>query len=221
MKFLATQSNKLGVHHCLAREVRKWPGGAWFVQFARQWWGNGDGSDQWQRVVMNEHVRKLVASLGPQQLDVLEVSGGNWPTQGYFRSYRAVSYPDFDICKDTLDQHFDLIIVEQVFEHLLWPYRAGCHVYEMLRPGGHFLISTPFMIPIHECPHDCTRWTATGLRHFLAECGFDLDRVNAFAWGNLACVKANLKRWQIYQRWRHARRNEPRYPVQVWALAKK
>ena len=70
-----------------------------------------------------------------------------------------------------LDDTFDLIIAEQVFEHLLWPYRAARNVHRMLRPGGSFLITTPFLVKIHPVPNDCSRWTETGMKHLLAEAG--------------------------------------------------
>ena len=221
VQFPAVNQHRVELRHKVARKMSHWRSGHFVVQLVRQFYGNGTVAEQWQRVVMNDHIRELVRSLEPSNLDVLEVSGNTWPAEGYFRSYRCASFPEFDICEDSLGQRFDLIIAEQVFEHLLWPYRAGRNVYDMLRPGGHFLISTPFLIPIHECPYDCTRWTPTGLRYFLAECSFALEHVQTFSWGNQCCVKANLKRWQIYSPWWHSRRNEARYPLQVWALAKK
>lgn len=52
-----------------------------------------------------------------------------------FAEYISTTYPDFDICEGALPDTFDLVIAEQVFEHLLWPYRAGKDVYDMLDRG--------------------------------------------------------------------------------------
>jgi hypothetical protein len=120
-----------------------------------------------------------------------------------------------------LPETFDLIIAEQVFEHLAWPYRAARNIHRMLNGGGLFLVTTPFLLRIHDAPIDCSRWTPTGIRYFLAECGFPLDGVNAYSWGNRACVRANFTRWQKYQAWRHSLADEPEFPVVVWALAQK
>jgi hypothetical protein len=114
-----------------------------------------------------------------------------------------------------------LIIAEQVFEHLLWPYRAGKNVHRMLNQGGYFLITTPFLVRIHSGPTDCSRWTETGIRYFLAECGFSLERIQTGSWGNRACVRANFSQWSRYRRLVHSLRNEPSFPVVVWALAQK
>jgi SAM-dependent methyltransferase len=177
---------------------------------------------QWGRVVMNRSCRELVEGLGPEKLDVLEISGDDWGKLSYpFKSFRSANYPEYDVCADPLaDQQFDLIIAEQVFEHLLWPYRAGKNVYQMLRPGGHFLISTPFLVKVHAHPIDCSRWTEMGMKYLLAECGFPIQKIQTFSWGNRACVKAGFKRWARYHWWRSLR-NEPEFPYDVWALAQK
>ncbi|MEE3502312.1 methyltransferase domain-containing protein [Acidiphilium acidophilum] len=131
-----------------------------------------------------------------------------------------MNYPAYDICNDRLDRQFDLVIADQVFEHLLWPYRAGRHVFDMVKPGGHFMVMTPFLIRIHDVPVDCSRWTETGIRYFLAECGFELETVRTGAWGNRDALKANLVSWARVG-WRKQFPNEPAYPQSIWALARK
>src|SRR5690242_5655345 len=86
---------------------------------------DADSDDQWARIVMNRETRALVQGLTPGKLDVLEISGTTWEQNFPFKSYTVAEYPEFDICKDVLDQKFDLIIAEQVFEHLTHPYRAA------------------------------------------------------------------------------------------------
>jgi SAM-dependent methyltransferase len=180
----------------------------------------GADSPQWSRVVMLEQMRRLVRGINPEQLDAVEISGEGWRNFG-FGSYRAVHYPDFDICEAPLPETYDLVIAAQVFEHLLWPYRAGRNVLEMLRPGGYFLISTPFLFPIHGAPVDCSRWTETGLKYFLAECGFPLENCVTGSWGNRSCVKRYLRWGARYRKGWHSLRNEPSTPIVVWALARK
>jgi SAM-dependent methyltransferase len=193
------------------------------VQLDQRTHSVGPSRNQWGRIVMNRETRDLIGSLPPPTtLDVLEISGTVWEKLMPFKSYRSCYYPEFDICDMTLDQTFDLIIAEQVFEHLLWPYRAGKHVYQMLNPGGHFLITVPFLLRIHDYPVDCTRWTETGLKYFLAECGFPLDNIRTGSWGNRACVRANFgANWASYRSRFHSLENEPDFPIHVWALAQK
>ena len=75
------------------------------------------------------------------------------------------------------------------------------------------------MIWQHAAPVDCSRWTELGMKHFLDECGFPWDGIKAASWGNRACVKANFNCW-ARRGWFGSLRNEPDFPVVVWALAR-
>jgi SAM-dependent methyltransferase len=181
--------------------------------------------EQWARVVMYRELFAEVDKLGPDNISALEVSAGGssspWRKFG-FAEYAATEYPQFDICRDKMEMQFDLIIADQVFEHLHWPYRAARNVFAMLRPGGYFINTTPFLIRIHDVPVDCSRWTELGIKYLLAEAGFELDNIRTGSWGNLACVRANLaaRAWARVG-WGKPMHNEPDYPIAVWAIAKK
>lgn len=175
----------------------------------------------WVRVVMYDRAFAFLRSLGPEGLDTLEISGGpQWVREFKFRSYTKTEFPDFDICSATLPRQFDLIIADQVFEHLPWPYRAGRNVHAMLKPGAHFVIATPFLVRVHSVPIDCTRWTEQGLSYFLQECGFPQALIETGSWGNRACVKANFRSWPK-PGFFGSLVNEPDFPVMVWAFAQK
>jgi SAM-dependent methyltransferase len=183
--------------------------------------GLGAKEEHWVRVIMNRETRKMIEKLNLNDFEVLEISGSAWKSRFDYRSYQSVQFPEFDICKNPLAQKFDLIIAEQVFEHLLWPYKAGKNVYSMLNPGGYFLITTPFLLRIHPSPHDCSRWSETGLKYLLAECGFSIENIQSGSWGNRKCIISNLGKWTAYNPFFHSLKNEPFYPGVVWALAKK
>jgi SAM-dependent methyltransferase len=181
---------------------------------------------QWARVVMYRELFEYVRGLQPEKLSMLEISPGEegqnspWRKLGFGR-YESFDYPEFDICKDRLDREFDVIVADQVFEHLLWPYRAARNVYAMLKPGGRFINTTPFLVPVHHVPVDCSRWTELGMKHFLAEAGFELERVRTGSWGNLECVRANLTHLGVHAGWHRQFVNEPDFPIVVWAIAEK
>jgi SAM-dependent methyltransferase len=178
--------------------------------------------NHWCRVVMNAATLNLVRDIQPEQKDILEISGRAWHDLVPHRSYRSVQYPSFDICAGTLgNETFDLIIAEQVFEHLPYPYRAGKNIYSMLRPGGYLMITTPFLIKIHKSPHDCSRWSEEGLKFLMEECGFDPKRIITGSWGNRLCVVANFMTWPEYIPDIHPIDNEPDFPMVVWMLAQK
>lgn len=175
----------------------------------------------WSRVVMDSQTEMMIKSLDFTRFRTLEISGEKWGKIFDFREYKTLSYPTLDICRAPLDETFDLIIAEQVWEHLLWPYRATKNVYEMLSKGGYFLLTTPFLLRIHKSPYDCSRWTETGLKYLLAEAGFPLEHIRTGAWGNRRCIKANFRRWMPYRSFLHSLQNEPDFPIVVWAIAQK
>jgi SAM-dependent methyltransferase len=188
----------------------------------RRWFHPGAGV-QWCRIVMNQELSRFIRSLDCPNIDALEISGSGSQERFKFRSYRATQYPDYDVCSGPLArEQFDLIIAEQVFEHVLRPDHATASVYQMLRPGGIFVISTPFLLKVHGAPSDLYRWTEYGMRQLLENGGF---RVIATAsWGNRQCLLADLKpglEWTIFNPRRHSLHNEPQFPIVVWAFAEK
>ena len=182
----------------------------------------GRSTTHWCRVVMHARTSELVSHFDTASMDALEISGNLWHANRQWKSFQRVSYPQFDVCRGVIyDRQFDIIFAEQVFEHLLYPYRAGRNVYRMLQPGGYFLLTLPFLLKIHEFPSDCTRWTPQGLLYFLEECGFERTRITTESWGNRACIYANSESWVEYEPGIHDLTNEPAFPIVVWALAQR
>jgi SAM-dependent methyltransferase len=170
---------------------------------------------------MDRETEQFVRGQNYPAFHVLEISGAKWKDFG-FASYEIGEYPAYDVCKGPLrTSAFDLVIAEQVLEHVLWPFRAVRHVFEMLRPGGIFLVTTPFLLRIHNHPVDCSRWTEVGIKHLLAEGGFSLNNITTGAWGNRACIRANFPEWKNWTKSTDSLENEPDFPVVVWAFARK
>jgi SAM-dependent methyltransferase len=179
----------------------------------------GFDATHWVRVRAYRECHGWLTDIGLERLDVLEIAPGHYWQHLPFRSYSAVDLPEFDVCRDVLDKRFDLIIADQVFEHVTRPWTGARNVRAMLRPGGYFLIIVPFLLKVHSYPHDCTRWTETGLKWLLVDAGFDEGRIRTGSWGNRRCVIANLRRgWRMWG-WGRGLRNEPEFPVMTWALA--
>jgi hypothetical protein len=71
---------------------------------------------------------------------------------------------------------------------------------------------------VHPAPRDYWRFTPDGLRVLLESAGLDVPEVMSL--GNRRCVKANLLVWASKPRWA-SDVNEPEFPVNVWAIARK
>lgn len=180
------------------------------------------------RIVMRQQSRQWIKDLQPANLRVAEISG-KWGEYFPFHSYEAFRYPEYDICAgpfaDAKGQvrKFDLIIADQVWEHLDRPYAALKNVRKMLRRGGYFYIATPFFIPYHGAPIDCSRWSARGLRNLLIEGGFAEDEIRSAQWGNRAAARRNLETpWPPeYDAATDDLTDDPEFPLTAWALARK
>ncbi|WP_432688349.1 class I SAM-dependent methyltransferase [Pseudooceanicola sp. C21-150M6] len=177
---------------------------------------------------MRRSSRRWIKALTPSRLTVAEISG-KWGESFSFRSYEIFRYPEYDICAGPfLDEagqprKFDLILADQVWEHLDRPYSAIRNVLKMLRKGGHFYIATPFFIPYHGAPIDCSRWSARGMTNLLIEGGFAPDAIRAEQWGNRAAALRNLETpWPPeYRDGEDDLENDPLFPMVTWALAQK
>ncbi len=66
-----------------------------------------------------------------------------------------------------VDAAFDVVLCTEVLEHLVEPQRAVDEMFRVLAPGGQLLLTTRFLFPIHDAPHDYFRYTKYGLRHLL------------------------------------------------------
>jgi SAM-dependent methyltransferase len=177
----------------------------------------------WARIALFEECDKFIKNtFDLNSSEVLAVSsGGHFGDLG-FKNCKVTTFPEFDICVDQLDQKFDLIVADQIFEHVKFPHRAGKNVYDMLKPGGWFLVATPFFIKIHPQPLDCCRWTPDGVKYLLMECGFSEDRILTNSWGNRFYIIEQLcVPWWPRRGFLGSLKNEKEYPVVVWAFAQK
>jgi SAM-dependent methyltransferase len=179
-----------------------------------------DPSQHLVRMVMNEAIAEHLAALHPPSKRAVEISGTAQSELGW-QSFEALVFPDFDLCGPLAHrQRYDVVICEQVLEHVADPWAAVRNLRELCEPGGHVVVSTPFMIRVHELPiyamHDYWRFTPRGLRTLLEGAGLEVIEVGS--WGNSAAVVGNLHRWSAYRPW-HPMDNAADLPVQVWAFA--
>lgn len=165
---------------------------------------------------MNADATRTFADLGPQRLDVVEISGSFWADLPW-KSRVALQYPEFDLCDASTDlPQYDLVICEQVLEHVEDPITAVKTLRRLCKPSGHVFVSTPFLLRIHDRPADYWRFTPAGLLRLL-HCG-GLEPLWVRSWGNRHVVRANFDKWAIALPW-SSLRNEMDLPVVVWALA--
>jgi SAM-dependent methyltransferase len=111
-----------------------------------------------------------------------QVTGIDWPQTRHEAGYIDV-YADLNEPIDLADSSFDTILSSSVLEHIwrhdvLWGEMA-----RTLKPGGHLILSVPFVYALHEVPHDYFRWTRFALEKACSECGLEPVRLEPYGGG--------------------------------------
>jgi SAM-dependent methyltransferase len=72
------------------------------------------------------------------------------------------------------DDFFDSVFSSEVFEHLFNIKEILLEINRVLKPGGHLLITVPFVWEEHEIPYDFARYSSYGIEFLLKESGFEI-----------------------------------------------
>lgn len=75
------------------------------------------------------------------------------------------------------DNSFDVVVSQEVFEHLPDPWAALAEVSRTLKPGGRLYLQVPFVIGYHSGPADYWRFTHEGLERLIEGSGLRIDRL--------------------------------------------
>lgn len=100
-----------------------------------------------------------------------------------------------------LNECADTVLALEVLEHVADAEALVTEAARVLVPGGQFILSVPFLYPLHDAPHDYQRWTPFGLRHLLCTTGFEITSLETKGWPlatgvlllNLALAKTVLE----------------------------
>ncbi|HEY5952018.1 MAG TPA: class I SAM-dependent methyltransferase [Kofleriaceae bacterium] len=103
----------------------------------------------------------------------------------------------------------DTVLCTEVLEHLKQPAVAIAEAARVLRPGGHLILSVPFLYGIHEQPVDFFRFTEHGLRALLV--ANDLEPVHLQRRGGSVSVVSDLSA-KLVQRVTRRTMNAMRFP---------
>lgn len=136
----------------------------------------------------------------------LEIGGGQALRRGRFRppqagwvclDRQARPCPDVlgDVqCLPLAASVLDTVVCCEVGEYLARPAQALGEIARVLKPGGRLVWTTPFLHRA-DAADDRWRFTEAGLRHLLAEAGFEVREVRAQ--GAALGVAANIPRFAV------------------------
>jgi SAM-dependent methyltransferase len=141
-------------------------------------------------IVLYELERFLAAGGPEPKGSVLDLGAGVKPYfpvyRNFFQSCVAVDVPeslhdtsgiDVFASADALPfeaESFDAIICTEVAEHCPDPRAVFREIARVLKPGGRAFVTTPFLVPLHEMPHDYYRYTPSALGQLARGAGLEI-----------------------------------------------
>ena len=125
-------------------------------------------------------------------------------------------------------EEFDVVISDQVIQHLPNPWLAIQESFRVLKKGGLAIHTTSFWNPIFNYPKDYCRFSPEAL---LALCPEGIEVIECGGWGNRVAMMLMLIRDPFFRFMRIPDRpgirnwlatyNDKRYPIHTWIVARK
>lgn len=120
---------------------------------------------------LHDRLKKKYVTDSPQDRVILNFGSG------HERLFEQENFINFDIFPHNnahvagdghelpfLNDSIDVVWLCAVLEHIRQPFQVMQEVHRVLKPGGHVLISVPFIQEQHGFPHDYFRYTTNGMR---------------------------------------------------------
>lgn len=168
-------------------------------------------------------MRDVGHQVGPVDL-VVDVGGGAAPYRRYIQAGRYVVVDLEDTTHagveylpgaaedlPVADGSVDVVVMNQVLEHVVDPVKVVAEARRVLKPGGWFVGSVPHVSPVHLEPHDYQRYTDLGLRQLLD--GFEDVRVDGSGGPFTAAALLITMDWMVSKRDGGPQRNPPWHPL--------
>ncbi|MEO0596145.1 MAG: class I SAM-dependent methyltransferase [Chloroflexota bacterium] len=85
-----------------------------------------------------------------------------------------IYHSELDVVHDAhhlpfVDNSVPSILCLEVLEHCHTPQQVIDEFYRVLQPNGTLILTTRFIFPIHDAPHDYYRYTQYGLQHLMRD----------------------------------------------------
>tara|TARA_Y100000389_G_scaffold169439_1_gene175700 strand:- start:4366 stop:5034 length:669 start_codon:yes stop_codon:yes gene_type:complete len=133
---------------------------------------------------------------------ILNIGSGNTRIASHIKNLDIFDGPNIDyvssaenipIEKNTVD----LIITQEVFEHLEEPRKALKECYRILKDDGKIFFQVPFIIGYHPSPGDFFRFTKSGIVSFLNEGGFEVEKLEISVGGAVGFYRISVEFFAI------------------------
>lgn len=117
---------------------------------------------------VGKSAKQAIADLGPEKL-ILNVGSGVIVVRTDVVNVDFYPFANVQIVADATclpfkDNSVDAVICESLLEHVPDPGRVVGEIKRVLKPGGFFYLTIPFLAPFHSSPHDYQRLSREGIR---------------------------------------------------------
>lgn len=127
--------------------------------------------------------------------------------QIYSVNIDAASQPDFTFNLEekfpVADGSYDGILCLNVLEHIFNYQNVADESFRILKEGGLFVGSTPFIFNVHESPNDYFRYTKTALEKIFKAAGFgdiNIEEIGTGVFGAVNQLKFGLYKFDFLRR---------------------
>src|SRR5882724_5674024 len=124
--------------------------------------------------ITSRHLERFVASQATNE-SVLDLGCANSPYAKYFPRRIALDIAKrgdsgLDVvgeahCLPLRSGSFSMVLATEILEHVREPQQVIDEISRILVPGGRLVLTTRFVFPLHDAPHDFFRFTKYGLKH--------------------------------------------------------
>lgn len=109
------------------------------------------------------------------------------------------------------------VVMLSVLEHCDQPFALASNVSELLAPGGHLVISVPFVWMVHGYPDDYWRFTPSGVRKLFPRLSFEAPWMSTGRAGTLELADEQVGRVDLANGLRWAMTQGPRWAMTTLA----
>lgn len=141
-------------------------------------------------IQLENEYKKIFSKFVKEDFNILDLGAGRLFYRDFIRKY-ASNYKSIDFEKTHKDldyigtssrtglkkESFDVVFCSQVLEHVPDPKESFEEINRILRKDGIAIISTPFLMYLHNEPYDFYRYTKHALKKFAIESNFEIIKL--------------------------------------------
>ena len=95
------------------------------------------------------------------------------------------------------DDFFDLVITQEVLEHVQDPFKAMDEIYRVLKPNGILYCQLPFIIGYHPGPTDFWRFTKEGIEEVIKRSGLEVNEIGISVGGATGYYRISVEFFSV------------------------